>query len=410
MFFLEAKFWKVEDLWQFLYRIGMGEKWIDLITFALVCLVLLGLAALLYRIAQHFIHTFVRTQTHRHGWKLGAILIEKKVLRRSIRLLPLVVILSLDDLFFQGFDPKVVTTFGLIMQSLLTYYCLMVTYSLLDAWLELLLSRPSAQNRSIKGYFQVTKIVLALAAGIIIISILIQKSPATLLVGLGATAAIITLVFKDTILGFVASIQLSAQDMVRLGDWIEMPCKNADGVVLDINVNSVKVQNWNNTITMIPIYSMVSESFTNWRGMEESKGRRFVRYFYIDNRSISLADEELLQKLEQHPLTADSFKQSYELCVKYSPAGAAAVSNMSLFRAYFELFLKAHPQVNETLPAYVRYIENKDSGLGLGLEIYAFTYLKDAALYDTVHRGVMEHLLATLPLFGLKTFQLQNQS
>lgn len=166
-------------------------------------------------------------------------------------------------------------------------------------------SKPQSRRKSIRGYVQTAKIVVWIIAGILIVSILIGRDPTDLLLGLGASAALVSLVFKDTILGFVASIQLSAQDMIRPGDWIEMPSKGADGVVSEINVNSVKVRNWDNTMTMIPIYSLVSESFTNWRNMEESAGRRFKRPLRIDATTVSTLSEEQLTALTADPRIAE---------------------------------------------------------------------------------------------------------
>ncbi|MEG2479127.1 MAG: mechanosensitive ion channel, partial [Mucinivorans sp.] len=210
------------------------------------------------------------------------------------------------------------------------------------------------------------------------------------------------LVFKDTILGFVASIQLSAQDMVRPGDWIEMPSKNADGTVLDINVNSVKVQNWDNTITMIPIYSMVSESFTNWRGMEQSSGRRFVRHLAVDIASITLANEELLKRLRQSPITAPYFEQTLSLAQQSSPA--ETLSNLALWRAHLELFLKRNANINQQMSIFVRYRPDI-SDKGLGVEIYAFSSEKNSELYDVVHRSVVEYVVTSSPLFNIVLFQ-----
>lgn len=178
---------------------------------------------------------------------------------------------------FSGYGPALIGAITLVLRVYMTVVGALMIGALLNTVNDIYESKPQSRRKSIRGYVQTAKIVVWIIAGILIVSILIGRDPTDLLLGLGASAALVSLVFKDTILGFVASIQLSAQDMIRPGDWIEMPSKGADGVVSEINVNSVKVRNWDNTMTMIPIYSLVSESFTNWRNMEESAGRRFKR-------------------------------------------------------------------------------------------------------------------------------------
>lgn len=290
----------------------------------------------------------------------------------------------------------------IITKSLIIVGSLMVCYSLLNTWNEIYNRKPQAQQKSIKGYLQVAKIVLGFLAGIMIIATLVQKDASSLFLGLGTAAALFSLVFKDTILGFVASIQLSAQDMVRIGDWISMPSKDADGVVTDINVNSVKVQNWDNTVTMIPIYSMVSESFTNWRGMEQSEGRRFVRYININIESVRFADENFLAKISRAKIIEPHFDAMCELAEKSSPGDT--LTNLALLRAHIELFLKNNPKINDTLPLYVRY-KQEISDKGIGIEIYAFSHDKSANDFDTVHRSVMEYVIASAPLFDIVLFQ-----
>ncbi len=229
-----------------------------------------------------------------------------------------------------------------------------------------------------------------------------QESPARLFVGLGAAAAVLSLIFRDTLLDFVASIQLAAQDMLRPGDWIEMPGKQANGVVLDINLNSVKVQNWDNTVTTIPIYSMVSESFINWRCMEQSTGRRFTCRFRLDVTSIARADDALLQRIAADPLTQSESQAAIELARSSSPH---YLTNLALFRAHMEVWLFRHPQLNPRLLTFARYL-TEVTETGLVFEVYAFTRNTESEYaYDTVRRSTMEYVMACLPLFGLRMFQ-----
>lgn len=400
---LSSKFWIIDDLWRILIHSGIGERWADLVAFASAVGILLVAVWLIDQLFVRIALSMIKRRSARTLTKIDDILVESKFFSRLLQLIPVIFVLRFNNTIFAGFSTSLVAGADLVIKSILIVMVLMTIYSLLNAWNIMFLARPEAHQKSIKGYIQVTKIVLGFAAAILIISVLLQKDPSSLFVGLGATAALLSLVFKDTILGFVASIQLSAQDMVRPGDWIEMPSKNADGIVLDINVNSVKVQNWNNTVTMIPIYSMVSESFTNWRAMEQSDGRRFVRTIFVNIETVRLADEELVEALQKSPITSAAFEEFYALARHSSPS-EESITNLALMRANIEVFLRAHSKINDELPLYVRYKQDF-SDKGIGVEIYAFSREKVATEFDAVQRSVVEYVIATIPLFGLTLFQ-----
>lgn len=400
---LAPKFWIIEDLWQLFTKAGFGERWADLIAFASAVAILVGLVWIIDQVFVRVALSYIKRRSAQTQTKLDDVLVDSKFFARLFQLVPLIFVLYFDKIIFAGFSESLITVTDLVIKATLVLVSLLVLYSLLNAWNALFLARPEAHQKSIKGYIQVTKIVLGFAAAILVISILLRKDPSSLFVGLGATAALLSLVFKDTILGFVASIQLSAQDMVRPGDWIEMPSKDADGIVLDINVNSVKVQNWNNTVTMIPIYSMVSESFTNWRAMEQSEGRRFVRNIFVNIETVRLVDEQLIESLQKSPITSGSFDEFYALARRSSPS-SDSITNLALMRANIEIFLRAHDKINDELPLYVRYKQDI-SDKGVGVEIYAFSREKQAADFDAVQRSVVEYVIATIPLFGLTLFQ-----
>lgn len=396
-----TKFSLIEDLWQWLVSLGVTPAYADLITFASA---IVALAAIIWVIDFAIIKTslaFIKRASKRTKTTIDDVLIQQKFFSRLLQLIPLALVLFLSRIIFAGFQEWLILFVRLTTTSLIIFVVLLVFYSLLNSWNVIYDRKPQAVQRSIKGYLQVAKIILGFIAGILIVSTLSQKDPSNLFVGLGATAALFSLVFKDTILGFIASIQLSAQDMVRPGDWIEMPSKNADGNVLDINVNSVKVQNWDNTITMIPIYSMVSESFTNWRGMEQSEGRRFVRHFFINVDSVHFASKELLEALKTNEITSMTFAQTITLAKKSSPIDT--LTNLALFRAHLEIFLRQHPKVNDQLTLYVRY-GSEITEKGVMLEIYAFSHEKEAQSFDAVHRSVVEYTIACAPLFEIGLF------
>lgn len=395
------KFWFIDDLWRALQDVGLGAKLADLVAFIAACAFVAAVMWFLNFVVVKLSLSAINRRAKRTKSKLDDILVKRKFFTRTFDFIMLLIILKLDNIVFAGFEASMIFAFDLVVKSLLVIVGLFIIYALLNAWSDMFLLKPQAQKKSITGYVQVAKIILAFAAAILAISILAQKDPSNLFVGLGATAALFSLVFKDTILGFVASIQLSAQDMVRPGDWIEMPSKGADGTVLEMNVNSVKVQNWDNTITMIPIYAMVSDSFTNWRGMEQSSGRRFVRYIYVNMESVKFVDDEFLERLAQTQVISANADEFIKLSKISSPEN---LTNLALFRAAVEVFLRAHAEINDELPLYVRY-KQEISDKGIGVEIYAFSKQKDAQKFDAVHRSVVEYVVAIAPLFDIELFQ-----
>lgn len=395
------KFWILEDLWAQLTSAGIGDKIADGITFLIACAVLVLLVWMIDVIVVRIALVTIQNISEHSKTKLDDYLLHRKFFHRLFHLLPLLVVLLTCNTLFQGFSEGLLMAVTLITQSLIIFVVLTVIFSLLNALNDRYLEKPQAQQRSITGYIQVAKIILAFLAVILIIARLTQKDPTNLLAGLGAAAALLSLVFKDTIMGFVASIQLSAQDMVRPGDWIEMPSKHADGIVLDMTVSSVKVQNWDNTITLIPIYSMITDSFTNWRGMEDSAGRRFVRYININIESIKIANQTLLSQLKANETVEPRYEQMVKLARESSPE---ALTNMALYRAFIQLFLQHHPKVNQQSSIFVRYT-GESTEKGLRVEIYAYSLEKSASQFDAVHRSVVEYVVAVAPLFDIILFQ-----
>jgi miniconductance mechanosensitive channel len=262
-----------------------------------------------------------------------------------------------------------------------------------------------AKSRSIKGYVQVVKIIIYFIAGILILSILLHKNPGRLLTGLGAMAAVLLLVFKDAILGLVASIQLSANDMVRVGDWITMPSRGSDGNVIEITLNTVKVQNFDKSISTIPTYALVSESFSNWRGMEESGGRRIKRYFQIDMKSVKFCDTRLLEKIKNMVQINDYFEKTNNEENKSTQSASAALqlTNLTVFRKYLEEYLKQNKTVRKDMTILVSLLQPTENGIPLQLIIFS----KDTSVekYENLQSEITEHILAVLPEFELKIFQ-----
>ncbi len=271
---------------------------------------------------------------------------------------------------------------------------------------------PYAASRSIKGYIQLVMILVYFIAIILIIAIIFKKSPLVLLTGLTAFAAVLLLVFKDPILGLVASIQLSANNMLKPGDWIEVPKHNANGTVIDISLTTVKVQNGDRTISTIPTYSLVSDSFMNWSGMEESDGRRIKRSFNIDMKSVRFCDEDMLEKFKKFRLISNYIIEKQSEINEYNkklgietdtiPNGRRQ-TNLGVFRKYLEEYLKNNSNINQEMTLLVRHLQPLETGLPI--EIYVFSHQKELNEYEGIQADIFDHILAVIPEFGLRIFQ-----
>ncbi len=272
--------------------------------------------------------------------------------------------------------------------------------------------RPDAHLKPIKGYVQVVKIVVFAIATILMIASLMDRSPIILLSGLGAMAAVLLLIFQDTLLSLVASVQISSNDLIRVGDWIEMPQLNADGDVIDIALHTVKIQNWDKTISVIPTKRFLSDPFKNWRGMKETGGRRIKRSILIDQQSIHFLSIEEKQKLQRFNLLTpylsdkqadiDAWNQKLEHWGK-EPVNTRRITNIGSFRAYVSQYLKNHPQICQDLTLMSRQLAPTSDGLPL--EIYCFTSTIEWVEYEGIASDIFDHMLAILPEFGLRVFQ-----
>lgn len=269
------------------------------------------------------------------------------------------------------------------------------------------------QKLPVKGFAQAIKLVTFIVGGIFILSNLLGKSPLYLFSGLGALTAVLLLVFRDALLGFTAGIMLSANNMVRIGDWIEMPKAGADGDVVDVTLTTVKVQNWDKTISAIPAYSLISESFKNWRGMQESGGRRIKRALKIDMHSARFADEAMITHWRKIAILRPYLEGKLaELAAanQESPdadlsvlANGRRLTNLGTFRAYCVAYLRRHPKIHQGMTFLVRQLDPTEHGIPL--EIYVFTNDTAWANYEAIQADIFDHLLAVLPEFGLRTFQ-----
>ncbi|NWB94976.1 mechanosensitive ion channel family protein [Pseudomonas gingeri] len=338
-------------------------------------------------------------------------LLQNKVFHRLAQTTPSLVIqfglhlvpeLSKNGLIFFG---NVALAFTFLFQVL-------AMSALLNALLDIYARTEHARTRSIKGYVQLAKMVLFVFGAIVIVATLIDRSPLLLLSGLGAMSAVILLVYKDTLLSFVASVQLTSNDMLRVGDWIEMPQVGADGDVVDITLHTVKVQNFDKTIVSIPTWRLMSESFRNWRGMQQSGGRRIKRSLFIDAGAVRFLHDDEEQRLSRvHLLTGYISRKQAELKAWNEAQGNVAVmsanrrrmTNLGTFRAYALAYLKSHPEVQQGMTCMVRQMQT--TAQGVPLEIYCFTSTTVWADYERIQGDIFDYLLAVLPEFGLSLYQ-----
>jgi miniconductance mechanosensitive channel len=269
-----------------------------------------------------------------------------------------------------------------------------------------------AQARPIKGYLQVVKLIVYLVTAILIVALLFDRDPLLLLSGLGAMTAVLMLVFKDTILSLVASVQLSSNDMLRVGDWIEMPQLNADGSVIDISLHTVKVQNWDRTITTIPTWRLISESYKNWRGMFDSGGRQVKRSIYLDQASVRFLTEDERGGLRRFALIRDYLDRKLAEIAEFNekliaegkdPVNSRAVTNVGTFRAYVQAYIESHHGIKKDMLMLVRQLQPQPNGLPL--EIYCYTATTAWVEYEGIQADIFDHLYAILPEFGLRVFQ-----
>ena len=362
-------------------------------------------------IARFFIQKVVTRIVKHTESNWDDIFLEQKVFTRLSHLAPALIIWSMA-----GWALKAYPVWLIIVQRMAYIYMLVVgavvINSFIEAWHQIYLSLPISQHRHIKGYVQIVKIVVSVIIGLIIVSVIFSKDISTIIAGLGVMSAVIMLIFKDAILGLVASIQLSANNMVKVNDWITMPQRDVDGEVIDISLTTVKVRNFDKTIITIPVYSLVNESFQNWMSMIESGVRQIKRAFFIDMKSIRFADSGLTESILSSKEINDIFiiqKEEGRITVKdritgnYEYLSAGEMTNLGLFRIYAEAYLKNHPVIDRKSLAIVRH--RAPDGNGMPLQVYAYTNKTDTTTYENVQSEIFEHLLAKLPEFGLKAYQ-----
>lgn len=339
------------------------------------------------------------------------LILDRKIIHKVVRIIPALFILVMVP---YAFPPRDTSDSLFFVQKLCLIYIIAVSVQFLRELLTLAndLYNRRQSGRSIKGFIQVIQIIIVCIGLIIVIGVLFDKEVSKIIAGLGASAAVLMLVFKDSILGFVAGIQLSSNDMLRTGDWITMPKYGADGTVIDITLNAVKVRNFDNTTVTIPPYSLVSDSFQNWRGMSDSPGRRVKRSVNIDMNSVKFCTPDMLDKFRKIGLLTtyiDEKEQELQTHnTEYQIDDAILVNgrrqtNLGVFRAYIVRYLRQHPAVSKELSCMVRHLQPTEKGIPI--ELYFFLSEKQWVLYEGIQADIFDHLLAVIPEFDLAIFQ-----
>ncbi len=358
---------------------------------------------LLNRVVLRLIRKFIKTTKN----QIDDIFFTSKVLRRISYLAPLAVVANYTYLL-----PDIKIFLDRFITSLAILTFVLTTSAILSAVSDYYQRTEKFKERPIKGYIEVLIIIVYVFGFILILGTLVGESPWAILTGLGALTAILLLVFRDTILSFAASIQISSYDLVKIGDWVEVPKYGADGNVIDISLNVIKIQNWDKTITVIPTYKLIEDSFKNWRGMTLSGGRRIKRSVFIDQSSIKFCTDEMLNKYEKFSLISNYLKQKREEINSYNQqknyddrilVNGRRLTNIGTFRAYLTEYLKQREDIKKDLTFMVRQLPPGSEGLPI--EVYVFSDTTEWTIYENIQSDLFDHILAVIPQFDLRIFQ-----
>lgn len=380
--------------------------WLEMLS-SLSIVILLAILANLF--AKQIVVRGIRQLISRMPFANNQIFAEHSVIRRIANIVPAVVIMNgittvphlsdkVESFVQMGAQAFIFLTIALALGELLNIFNLV--YQL----------NPKSRNKPIKGYLQLVKLIIFIVCGLMILGTFLKKDVFTLLAGFGAMAAVLMLVFQNTILSLVASVQISSYDMVRIGDWIEMPSLNADGDVIDMSLHTITVQNFDKTVTTIPTNKLVTDTFKNWRGMQEAGARRIKRSIHIDQSSVHFMSAEEQNKLknfillDQYLNTKSEELEQFNLQLSHhSQYNQRRLTNLGTFRAYVEFYLQQHSGISKNHSLMVRQLQPTSEGLPL--EIYAFTNTTAWVEYENIQSDIMDHLLAIIPEFGLKVYQ-----
>ena len=371
---------------------GVDPKLANMFDETIIAVLMIGVSIGLDYLCQAIFVGGMKHYTKRAPHQWNTLLMKRRVVHHLIHILPGILVYFLLPLaFVRG---KEILDFSQKICAVYIIAAILFTINgLLLVMLDVYNARDKQKNRPMKGFVQVLQVLLFFIGGIVIIAVLVNKSPMTLFAGLGASAAVLMLVFKDSILGFVAGVQLSANDMLRIGDWIQLPNGVANGTVEEITLNTVKIRNWDETISTVPPYTLVNNSFQNWRGMQESGGRRGNKNIYLDMTTLKFCTPEDL----------DAIRKNVPLMADYQPAEGEVPTNSQLYRIYIERYLRSLPVVNQDMDLIIS--QKEPTTYGVPIQVYFFSRNKVWREYERIQSDIFDHLLAIVGKFDLKLYQ-----
>ena len=371
--------------------------------------ILILVAILAYIIAKHVVVRGIQHLITKLKFANHDIMSQHSVIRRIANIVPAIVIMN-GIVTVPHLSAKMVSFVQMAAQAFIFLTIALAIGELLNIFNLVYQRNPKSRNKPIKGYLQLIKLIIFIVCGLMILGTFLKKDVFTLLAGFGAMAAVLMLVFQNTILSLVASVQISSYDMVRIGDWIEMPSLNADGDVIDMSLHTITVQNFDKTFTTIPTNKLVTDTFKNWRGMSQAGVRRIKRSLYIDQSSVHFMSEAEQSKLKEFLLLDQYLDHKSTELIEFnqklsntSPCNQRRLTNIGTFRAYVELYLNQHPNISKHQSLIVRQLQPTEKGLPL--EIYAFSNQIAWKDYEAIQSDIFDHLIAILPEFGLKVYQ-----
>lgn len=371
---------------------GVDPKLANMFDETIIAVLMIGVSIGLDYLCQAIFVGGMKHYTNRAPHQWNTLLMKRRVVHHLIHILPGILVYFLLPLaFVRG---KEILDFSQKICAVYIIAAILFTINgLLLVMLDVYNARDKQKNHPMKGFVQVLQVLLFFIGGIVIIAVLVNKSPMTLFAGLGASAAVLMLVFKDSILGFVAGVQLSANDMLRIGDWIQLPNGVANGTVEEITLNTVKIRNWDETISTVPPYTLVNNSFQNWRGMQESGGRRVNKNIYLDMTTLKFCTPEDL----------DAIRKNVPLMADYQPAEGEVPTNSQLYRIYIERYLRSLPVVNQDMDLILS--QKEPTTYGVPIQVYFFSRNKVWREYERIQSDIFDHLLAIVGKFDLKLYQ-----
>lgn len=390
---------------------GLDLPMADILARSLIFVLIIILSLIAYFVAKHFILKGLTAIISRTTTQWDDMMLKKKVFNRLAHLAPAMLVYMSISIPFEGYDWLIALINGLVLILIIVMVVLALD-AFLNATLAIYTTYDVSNRIPIKGLIQVLKLIIYFASAIFIISILVNKTPVVLFTSLGAVTAILMFIFKDAILGFVAGIQLAANRMVANGDWIEMPKYGANGDIVEIALTTVKVQNWDKTITTIPTYALITESFKNWQGMSDSGGRRIKRSINIDMNTIQFCTDEMLDRFSKIQYISSYIektkiemqdKNKQEHVDNSSLVNGRRMTNIGTFRAYVKAYLTNHPMINKEMTLLIRQLAPNEHGLPI--EIYVFSKDQEWVNYEGIQSDIFDHILAVVPEFDLRVFQ-----